>query len=120
MADIKEQKEKEKRLEKRISDLERMNEQTQLINTELSSNLQELVDREKKQRLKLKQIVRAIVYIFVVFVLGVGIFLASIKIFQLDKSISGLISIILTIVPHLFGPLKRFWKRFVLDCKLND
>ena len=105
----------EKKLEKRISDLENSNVEVLHENQKLAATIQKQIDLRKKWKLNALRVGRGVVFVLGLLVITALIFVICRCIFNIDKSISGIVSILLTLVFQFFTPLKGLWKKFVVD-----
>lgn len=112
--------EREEQLERRIIELENQASKDQQINSELVKTIQDFIDLGNKRRLMIKKICRGIIFIACMLLILIAIFVVCLFIFHADRSISGVISIALTVLIAIFSHIKDLWKKFVVDCKLRD
>ena len=94
-------------------------ELTELEKEELDIKIQYFVDRDLKIRLIIKRIIHGMIFGVGMFLLCVLLFFAGRYLLMFDRSISGLVSIVLTLVFQFIPPVKQLWKKFVVDCQVK-
>ena len=111
--------EREKSLENRIVSLEKRNMQMELEKEQLNSTILDFVERDRKKRIMIKRIVHGAAFLALIVILCTLLFLAGRCLLKFDKSISGLISIAITIAFQFIPPIKKLWKKYVIDCEVE-
>ena len=111
--------EREKSLENRIVSLEKRNMQMELEKEQLNSTILDFVERDRKKRIMIKRIVHGAAFVALIVILCALLFLAGRCLLKFDKSISGLISIAITIAFQFIPPIKKLWKKYVIDCEVE-
>jgi len=102
--------------ENRIKILENKFNESKKENDSLNKKIQTFLERDERKRLIKKRVCRGIVFILILTIIVVGFFFAFKLLFKLDKSLSGLISIILTVLLTIIPPIRKSWKKLVIDC----
>lgn len=111
---------RQKRLEeehrKEVQELKAQFNESQRETAVLNSKIQEIVKQNEQKRIKAKKIGRSFIFGVVLIVAIICFFYACKFLFKLDDSLSGLISIILTVVLAVLTPIRNIWKKFVRNC----
>ena len=112
-------KKREEENENRIKALEGKFNESKKENDILNQKIQTLIERDEQKKLIRKRIYRGFIFILCLAVVLVCFYFAFRLLFKLDSSLSGLISIILTVLLALPAPIRKLWKKFVIDCNKN-
>lgn len=112
--------ERKKRLEeehrKEVRELKVQFNESQKETAALNRKIQEIVEQKEQRKLKAKRAGR-IIFFTLILIVAVGCFFFACKwLFEMDDSLSGLISIILTVGLSAFTPIRDLWMKFVRDC----
>lgn len=118
--EAKERDSKEKEFEKRIAVLEIQNDNIKDENKELTNKVRYYVDRDRKRRVLLGKIRRGAIFVVALFVVALVMFACCRLLFKWDRSISGVISIVLTLVFQFLTPLKGLWSKFVTNYQIKE
>lgn len=113
------QKKREEENENRIKALEGKFNESKKENDTLNQKIQTLLERDEQKKLFRKRIYRGFIFILCLTVVLVCFNFGFRLLFKLDSSLSGLISIILTVLLALPAPIRKLWKKFVIDCNKN-
>lgn len=108
------QQKREEENENRIKILEDKFNESKKENDSLNKKIQSFLDRDDRKKLIRKRVCRSIILGLSVIV--VGFYFAFKLLFKIDKSLSGLISIILTVLLAIPTPIRKLWRKFVIDC----
>lgn len=109
----KERDEKERKLEKRIAELESINERVfKMAQAFESENL--------KRKLLAHKVLRGSLFILGIFIISGLLFVILKFLFNIDNSWSGVISIAITVAFQFIPPLKKLWKKQVINYKLKQ
>lgn len=112
-------KKREEENENRIKVLEGKFNESKKENDTLNQKIQTLIERDEQKKLIRKRIYRGSIFILCLAVVLVCFYFGFRLLFKLDSSLSGLISIILTVLLALPAPIRKLWKKFVIDCNKN-
>lgn len=77
--------------------------------------MQEFLEKQEGKKLKIKRICRGTFFILCSIGLIVCFYFICKLMFKMDNSLSGLISIILTIILALPAPTRTLWRKFVIE-----
>lgn len=106
--------------EVRIKELENQLLEKEKMTTQLTETIQEIHGKEHDRKLKYKKMRRGGFMIIGIITVAIVLFLLLRQLFKIDNSVSGVISIILTIILAVIPPLpiNKLWRRMVTNCKL--
>lgn len=110
------QKRIEEEHKKEVRELKIQFNESQREAAELNRKFQEIVEQNELRKLKAKKAGRIIIFISILVIALVCFFFACRFLFQTDNSVSGLVSIILTVMFSLLTPIRNLWMKFVRDC----
>lgn len=82
----------------------------------LNQKIQIFIERDERKKLIRKRVYRGLIFILCLAAVLVGFYFAFKLLFKLDNSLSGLISIILTVLSALPAPIRKLWKKLVINC----
>lgn len=110
------QQKREEEHENRVKKLEEQFYESKKENDSLNQKMQAFLDKQERKKLKVKRICRGIFFVLCLLIIIICFYFACKLLFKMDNSLSGLISIILTIVIAIPTPIRTLWKKFVIEC----
>lgn len=106
---------REEEHENRVKELEEQFLESKKENNLLNQRMQEFLEKQERKKLKVKKICRGSLFILCSMAVIVCFYFACKLLFKMDNSLSGLISIILTIIIAIPSPIRILWKKFVIE-----
>lgn len=110
------QQKREEENENRIKTLEEKFNESKKENDSLNQKIQSFLERDERKKLIRKRVCRGSIFILCLVIIFIGFYFACSLLFKLDDSLSGLISIILTVLLAILNPIRKLWRKFVIDC----
>lgn len=110
------QQKREEENENRIKTLEEKFNESKKENDSLNQKIQSFLERDERKKLIRKRVCRGSIFTLCLVIIFIGFYFACSLLFKLDDSLSGLISIILTVLLAILNPIRKLWRKFVIDC----
>lgn len=112
--------ERDIQFEKRIKALEEEKSTIEAEKAELYRTVEYYINRDKKKRQTFHRVMRGLIFLIVLIIIAMLLFMGCSYLLKIDRSISGVISILLTLLFQFAKPMKRLWQRFVFEYQLKE
>jgi len=109
--------EREKQFENQIAELKNINKETRDSNTEILEKYNSLVNKLLKTKFCFYKTLRVIIFCISVSLVALIIFLLCKFVIKIENSISGIISIVLSLFSLLLPPVKKLWRKYIKNYK---
>ncbi len=110
------QQKREKEHENEIKELKEQFLESKKENASLTQRMQEFFENQERKKLQVKRVCRGTIFILCSIADILCFYFACKLLFKIDDSLSGLISIILTIALAIPTPVRTLWRKFVIEC----